>query len=230
MYHWSRYLIVTCLLATASAASLQITVRYELLLENPTVIARTSLGSTCILKHLNVGVGTCTVASHISYTSSSLRLSNALQSLLHLLTYHIASSVATNTDRVLAAATEALQRIGEIERNIAGTLNAPQFLSDLDKQLEAIRTSIGALKEVKEEQWRDLQKPLSIHVRATLIAITDICVDLDKSIWVKTEDNPLVLRMGALTSWWKEQRIAASQMTLLTLQHSFDLMIGAAHT
>lgn len=202
----------------------------QLLLENSIVVARTSLGSTRILKHLNVGVGTCIVASHISCTSSSLRLSNALQSLSDLLTYQIAISMALNTDRVLAAATEALQRIGEIERNIAGTLNAPQFLSDLDKQLEAIRTSIGALKEVKEEQWRDLQKPLSIHVRATLIAITDICVDLDKSIWVKTEDNPLVLRMGALTSWWKEQRIAASQMTLLTLQHSFDLMIGAAHT
>jgi hypothetical protein len=138
--------------------------------------------------------------------------------------------MATNTDRVLAASTEALQRIGEIERNIVDTLNAPQFLSDLDKQLEAIRTRIGALKEVKEEQWRDLQKPLSVHVRATLIAVTDICEDLDKGIWVKTQDNQLVLRMRVLTGWWREQRIAASQLTLLTLQHSLDLMIGAAHT
>jgi hypothetical protein len=138
--------------------------------------------------------------------------------------------MATNTERVLAAATEALQRIGEIERNIVDTLNAPQFLSDLDKQLEAIRARIGALKEVKEEQWRDLQKPLSIHARATLIAITDICEDLDKGIWVKTEDNQLVLRTRVLANEWKGQRIAASQMTLLTLQNSFDLIIGAAHT
>jgi hypothetical protein len=214
-------------MAAARAASFQITTRDELLLGNRTVVARTS---TCILKHVNVDVGTCIVASHISYTSSALLLSNALQSLSYLLTYHITISMATNTERVLAAATEALQRIGEIERNIVDTLNAPQFLSDLDKQLEAIRARIGALKEVKEEQWRDLQKPLSIHARATLIAITDICEDLDKGIWVKTEDNQLVLRTRVLANEWKGQRIAASQMTLLTLQNSFDLIIGAAHT
>jgi hypothetical protein len=184
----------------------------------------------CILKHLDVGVGTCIVAAHISYTSSSLRLSNALQPLSHLLTYHIAIPMAPNTDRILAAATEALQRIGKIKWNIVDTPNAPPLLSDLDRQLEAIRIRIGTLKEIKEEQWYDLQKPLSIHARAALIAITDICEDLDKGIWVKTEDNQLVLRIRVLTSGLKGLRITASHKTLFTLQHSFDLMIGAAHT
>lgn len=149
--------------------------------------------------------------------------------LFHALAHQMATPLTANTDRVFAAAAEALQRIGDTKRNIVDTPNAPPLLSDLDKQLEAIRTRVGTLKEVKERQWSGLQKPLSIHARATLIAITDICEDLEKGIWIKTEDHRLVLQIRVLTSGWKGQRITASHKTLLTLQHSFDLMIGEAH-
>lgn len=89
---------------------------------------------------------------------------------------------------------------------------------------------IDMLKEIKEEQWNDLGQPMCIHAQATLIAINEICDDLNKGIWVMTEDHQVVLRKRVLTSQWKSQRITAHRTTLLTLQYSLAMMIGTANT
>lgn len=144
--------------------------------------------------------------------------------------YHIAIPMATNTDRILAAAAEALQKTGVIKWNIVNTPNAPPLLSELEKSLEVIRMRIGTLQEIKEQQWKDLGRPMCVHAQANLIAIAEICNALDKGIWLKTEDCQLVLRIRVLTSGLKERRITAHLMTLLTLQHSLDLLSGTANT
>lgn len=136
----------------------------------------------------------------------------------------------STTDRILAMATEALQELGDVRWNIVNTPNVPPLVSNLDARLETIQMRVDMLKEIKEEQWNDLGQPMCIYAQATLVAITEICDDLNKGIWVMTEDNQVVLRKRVLTSQWKSQRITAHRTTLLTLQYSLAMIIGTANT
>jgi hypothetical protein len=137
--------------------------------------------------------------------------------------------MASNADRIRTAVTEAMQRVGDIQWNIADTPHAPPQLTDLDGLLVAIRMRIGWLEEIKEDQWNALWIPLADHAREILNAITDICSDLEKGCWTKDEYGQLSLRIEVYTSRWKWRRIFAHRMALCTWQHSLDLINGTAY-
>lgn len=176
-------------------------------LEISTVIATTSisLGSKT-RSSLYVSV-----IHHELITSTHKRyLSNAYQSLLHLLAHQLAIPMASHADLIFTAAAEALQATGDFKWNVECTENAPPKLTGLHGPLESIRLRIGWLKEIKEEQWKTIWEPIPAHVRTTLNAVTAICGELDKSIWVKREDGEVsMLRIRVLTSQWKARRIFA---------------------
>jgi hypothetical protein len=136
--------------------------------------------------------------------------------------------MASITDGIHKAAAEALQVIGDVKWNIACTDNAPPHLTDLDEPLVDIRMKINWLKEIKEEQWDSLWKPVPVHARETLNAIAKTCKDLVNSCWDTKEDDEPLLRIRVLTSGWKKRCIFAHRQSLDVWQHSLDLIYGTA--
>lgn len=133
--------------------------------------------------------------------------------------------MATNTDRVFAAATEALQRINNVKFGISITANAPPQLTRLDDSPGPLRERISCLTQFREEQRNKLWEPLAVYARQVLEACTKTCDRLDKGTW--TQDASLSLRSRVLTSERKQRRIFAHHQALSTWQDGLDLINGA---
>ena len=173
-----------------------------------------------------------TTATHISQTPTSLHTrlsaSNPFHSLPHPPTRRIAISMASVTDGIHKAAAEALQAIGDVKWNIACTEIAPPHLTDLEDPLDTIRMRVNWLREIKEEEWNTLWKPMPMHAQETLNAIAETCNDLVKSCWTTKEDGELFLRIRVLISGWEKRRVFAHRQSLDVWQHSLDLINGTA--
>ncbi|KAM0706198.1 hypothetical protein Q7P35_006747 [Cladosporium inversicolor] len=114
--------------------------------------------------------------------------------------------MASHADLIFTAAAEALQAIGDFKWNIECTKSAPPKLTDLH-----------------EQRWKTIWEPIPVHVRTTLNAVTAICRDLDKSIWVKREDGEVsMLRIRVLTSQWKARRIFAQSYGAVRVYRILD--------
>lgn len=194
--------------------------------ESSTVIAKTSLGSKT-RSFLYVSV----IHHQLIISTQKRYLSKASRSLLRPLAHQITISMASHAEHILTAASEALQAIGDFKWNIECTENAPLKLADLHDPLECIRTRTCWLREIKEEQWSTIWKPIPVHARATLNLVTAICRDLDKSIWIKRDDGEVsMLRKRVKTSQWQARRMFAHRMALFGCKHSLDLINSIAQS
>ena len=156
--------------------------------------------------------------------------SSTFYSLPHLLAHQIAIHMASTADRIPTAAAEALQRMGDIQSKIRNTPNATQMIAMLWSQLELLRMRFDRFKEIKEEQWNNIEKPLSVHTLAVLNEITAVCNDMDKAIWTKKEDGQQLLKIRVLTSAWKQRRLLGHHGALGSWQNSLDLINSMARS
>jgi hypothetical protein len=114
----------------------------------------------------------------------------------------------------------ALQSAEALIENINKLAETPPIIKNLLLLLEAVREAMDDLKDTSEETWATLGAPLSDLAYASFKMSLEIVDDLNKSIWIKSEDGQLAVAPRVATNGWRQQRITADDSALWTCQCS----------